>query len=355
MLISMADKLETFRNLYGNQISSHLSTACRALKRLASATVFLFFILLVVGVFILRIDVSVITKKPKSSIEFQLKCPKKGIAKTCDSNYTVPFETPAFSDAKCPEYFRWIHEDLRPWKSSGISRDTLETARKFTDFRLVIVQGKLYVEQYQKSFQTRDLFTIWGFLQLLRLYPGRVPDLELMFRCGDIPIIQKRNHQGPNATLPPPLFQYCGHRDALDIVFPDWSFWGWAETNIKPWENTLEGIIKGSKKIKWKNRVPYAYWKGNPYVTSNRGDLMRCNVADKHDWNARLYRQDWAKERKEGYNHSKLEDQCTHSTIGLLETQTSAEISSLPSNGVIITLARHEPLGREEANLLRKI
>ncbi|KDP28648.1 hypothetical protein JCGZ_14419 [Jatropha curcas] len=176
-----------------------------------------------------------------------------------------------------------------------------------------------------------------------------------MFRCGDIPIIQKRNHQGPNATLPPPLFQYCGHRDALDIVFPDWSFWGWAETNIKPWENTLEGIIKGSKKIKWKNRVPYAYWKGNPYVTSNRGDLMRCNVADKHDWNARLYRQDWAKERKEGYNHSKLEDQCTHSTIGLLETQTSAEISSLPSNGVIITLARHEPLGREEANLLRKI
>eukprot|EP00257_Ricinus_communis_P024399 XP_015584593.1 uncharacterized protein LOC8261854 [Ricinus communis] len=74
----------------------------------------------------------------------------------------------------------------------------------------------------------------------------------------------------------------------------------------------LKGITKGSKRKKWKDRVPYAYWKGNPYVSANRGDLMTCNVSDKHDWNARLYAQDWGKEIRQKYKHSKLEDQCTH-------------------------------------------
>ncbi|KAF2315323.1 hypothetical protein GH714_038830 [Hevea brasiliensis] len=159
-------------------------------------------------------------------------------------------------------------------------------------------------------------------VELLRLYPGRVPDLELMFGCGDIPVVVKHDYQGPNATSPPPVFQYCGHADKLGIIFPDWAFWGWAEINIKPWESMLQGLIKGNKKKKWKDRVPYAYWKGNPDVTSNRGNLMSCDVSDKHDWNARLYRQasslirtsflNWVEETKHGFKHSKLEDQCTH-------------------------------------------
>ncbi|KAI4303506.1 hypothetical protein MLD38_039124 [Melastoma candidum] len=68
----------------------------------------------------------------------------------------------------CPDYFRWIHEDLRPWKSTGIARDMVEQARPTAHFRLVIVNGRPYVEKFRKSIQTRDLFTIWGVLQLLR-------------------------------------------------------------------------------------------------------------------------------------------------------------------------------------------
>jgi hypothetical protein len=102
----------------------------------------------------------------------------------------------------------------------------VEGAKRTANFKVVIVDGKLYVEKYRKSIQTRDVFTLWGILQLLRLYPGKLPDLELMFDCEDRPVIHKSNFQGPNAA-PPPLFRYCSDQWSLDIVFPDWSFWGW--------------------------------------------------------------------------------------------------------------------------------
>ncbi|XVF80038.1 hypothetical protein PTKIN_Ptkin15bG0038400 [Pterospermum kingtungense] len=188
----------------------------------------------------------------------------------------------------------------------------IEGGKSKSNFRLVIVKGKAYVEKYSKPYQTRDVFTIWGILQLLRLYPGMVPDLDLLFYSGDSTVIMKRDYRGPNATSPPPVFHYCGQEESLDIVFPDWTFWGWAEVNIKPWEETLKAIKEGRKKINWENRAPSAYWKGNPYVSVDREDLLKCNLSDKYDWNVRLYSQDWGKEIKEGFKHSKLEDQCTH-------------------------------------------
>lgn len=39
------------------------------------------------------------------------------------------------------------------------------------------------------------------------------------------------------------------------------------------------------------DRDPYAYWKGNPVVAETRMDLLKCNVSDKQDWNARVYAQ----------------------------------------------------------------
>ena len=160
------------------------------------------------------------TGRPRTSTEFSLNCSNQSTTTSC----VGANESSAMA---CPGFFRWIHEDLRPWKDTGISRDMLERARKHAHFRLVIVEGKAYVEQYSKPYQTRDVFTIWGILQLLNLYPGKIPDLELMFRCGDKTVIQKHDIQGSDAMSPAVLFQYCGHSTALNIVFPDWTFWGW--------------------------------------------------------------------------------------------------------------------------------
>ncbi|KAK9292335.1 hypothetical protein L1049_020301 [Liquidambar formosana] len=195
-----------------------------------------------------------IPKKPRKKIEIPLNCTALNLTRTCPSNYptTSPPEDPDRpSPPQCPDYFRWIHEDLRPWKATGITRRMVESAKTTANFRLVVLNGRVYMERYRKSFQTRDTFTLWGVIQLLRRYPGKIPDLELMFDCVDWPVIKSEDYRGPNATDPPPLFRYCGDDATLDIVFPDWSFWGWSEINIKPWESLLKDLKEGNKRTSY--------------------------------------------------------------------------------------------------------
>ncbi|GMI69637.1 hypothetical protein like AT5G23850 [Hibiscus trionum] len=252
------------------------------------------------------------TKKHHERVEVPLNCTHAALqGRKCPKNYPNVFEPEESSTKTCPDYFRWIHHDLQQWKTTGITEDMIERGKSSAHFRLVIVGGNVYVEKYKRPFQSRDVFTKWGILQLLRLYTGKVPDLDLLFFSGDEAKIMKRDYQGPNATVaPPPVFRYCGSEEALDIVFPDWTFWGWAEVNIMPWEDTLSAIKKGAERLKWEDREPYAFWKGNPYVAEHRLDLMKCNLTDKFDWNVRLFHQNWTKATQEGFKGSKLEDQC---------------------------------------------
>lgn len=60
------------------------------------------------------------------------------------------------------------------------------------------------------------------------------------------------------------------------------------------------------------NREPYAYWKGNVRVSMSRFNLLKCNLSDEHDWNARVYVQDWNEEHKQGFKNSNLAHQCLH-------------------------------------------
>ncbi|KAK2353778.1 O-glucosyltransferase rumi protein [Trifolium repens] len=267
------------------------------------------------------IDLSIITRttifktievsnNKQEQPQFPLSCNTNSTS-TCPSSYPTTFQ---FNDdssyTSCPHYFKWIHEDLKPWEKTGITKEMVERGQNMSHFRLVIVNGKAYIEKYAKSFQTRDVFTIWGILQLLRLYPGKIPDLELMFQCGDKNLVTKKHFQGPEDVSPPPLFHYCGDENSFDIVFPDWTFWGWAEVNIRPWETTLNNIQEGNKNVKWKDRIPYAFWKGNPTVSYIRKELVKCNASEEH--NVRIYDVKWLEEKSKKFQDTKLENQCTY-------------------------------------------
>ncbi|KAL5792415.1 hypothetical protein ACOSP7_001009 [Xanthoceras sorbifolium] len=314
-------KNEKYQNslFHGSGIYRYLITGSNPWQ--AAIFFFFMFILLVAASgflglfqsFVLQKPVLTITKQPNKP-EIPLKCSQGNVKQTYPTNYPTkhnPTNPDRPSNVTCPSYFRWIHEDLRPWKETGITRDMIKRAQKTAHFRLVIVDGKAYVEKYKQSIQTRDMFSLWGILQLLRLYPGKLPDLELMFDCNDRPVIRSGDFRGPNSG-PPPLFRYCSDGSSLDIVFPDWSFWGWAETNIRPWSNVLKNIQEGNMRSEWRDRIPYAYWRGNPHVSPIRRDLMTCNVSDQNDWNTRLYIQDWDQESKQKFKQSNLGDQCTH-------------------------------------------
>ncbi|KAF4353581.1 hypothetical protein F8388_017756 [Cannabis sativa] len=217
----------------------------------------------------------------QTKINIPINCTTYGIIASCPSNYSTAYNPNLDQDhplsPTCPDYFRWIYEDLKPWAQTGVTKDMVEKAETMSlaNFRLVIVKGKAYVEFYRHSFQSRDIFTLWGILQLLRRYPGRVPDLDLMFNCGDLPIVQP-------------------------------------EIDIKPWVPLLKEIKEGNKKKNWMKRKPYAYWKGNPGVSLNRQDLFKCKASPLHDWKARLYAQDWDRAARRGYKKSNLAKQCTH-------------------------------------------
>ncbi|GMH22481.1 hypothetical protein Nepgr_024324 [Nepenthes gracilis] len=105
--------------------------------------------------------------------EYLLYCTTTNTTLTCLANYSPPGVSAKWlSHHQCPDYFRWIHEDLKPWKKEGITLKMVESAKQFTHFRLVIVNGTAYVKKYDTPFQPRDVLTLWGVLQLLKLYPG---------------------------------------------------------------------------------------------------------------------------------------------------------------------------------------
>ncbi|EFJ29915.1 hypothetical protein SELMODRAFT_450427, partial [Selaginella moellendorffii] len=212
----------------------------------------------------------------------------------------------------CPDFFQWIHHDLAPWRASGgISRAALEEAREFAAFRVAIIGGQLYAELYYQCVQSRAMFTLWGLLLLLERFPaGAVPDVEFMFNCMDRPHFRRSRYK---SRAPPPLLAYCGSRDTVDIAFPDWSFWGWAEVRIGAWGEEASSIFHGSEETRWENRRPRAHWKGNPHVGAQvRTDLLACNKTDKRDFGADIYVQNWIAESQQGFKNSKLSDQCRH-------------------------------------------
>lgn len=125
--------------------------------------------------------------------------------------------------SSCPDFFRYIHKDLEPWSKTKISLNHVLEAKSYAAFRVVIVGGRLYVDFYYACVQSRMMFTVWGLLQLLKRYPGLVPDVDIMFDCMDKPAINRTEH----SSRPLPLFRYCTTAEHYDIPFPDWSFWGW--------------------------------------------------------------------------------------------------------------------------------
>ncbi|CAH9123765.1 unnamed protein product, partial [Cuscuta epithymum] len=268
-------------------------------------------ILLVAAITVQWMDMSILSgslQKDSTKIFPKISCSTK-----CPQGLLV-HNTEQRSEAKeCPDYFKWIHEDLRPWKVTGITKEMVERAQEVAHIRVIILNGIMYVEKYKQAFQTRDMVTLWGIQQLLALYPGQIPDLDMMFECGDKPVIKKQAHNiFKHSSAPPPLFHYCSDDSSYDIVFPDWSFWGWPELKIKPWEILKKELQESNEETKWEDREPYAYWKGNAKLGIARRDLVKCNASSKQDYNARIYDMDWHHEKTHGFNTSDLVKQCTH-------------------------------------------
>ncbi|KAH9604103.1 hypothetical protein KSS87_010443, partial [Heliosperma pusillum] len=110
---------------------------------------------------------------------------------------------------------------------------------------------------------------------LLKLYPGRLPDLDLMFQCHDQSSVKRTTYSGWMSAFAPPQFHYCADDSTYDIVFPDWSYWGWPEVNVKPWVPLEKDLKDGNAVQNWTSREPLAFWKGNLHTGLGAGRKRR--------------------------------------------------------------------------------
>jgi protein glucosyltransferase len=118
----------------------------------------------------------------------------------------------------------------------------------------------------------------------------------MMFATGDVIEVRAGNYRD-NPSAAPPLFRYCKDvTSEVAILWPDWSFWGWPETNIRPWTPLMEGFVRENERLRWPDREPYAFWKGNTAGLPERQDMYRCNndSAAGKEWNARLFKHHWS-------------------------------------------------------------
>ncbi|RCV20618.1 LOW QUALITY PROTEIN: hypothetical protein SETIT_4G071100v2 [Setaria italica] len=234
----------------------------------------------------------------------RLTCPGTPTAPPPSQTTPPPTSGPA---PPCPDYFRYIHDDLRPWRGAGITRASVERARRHANFRLVVVGGRAYVEKYRRAHQTRDVFTQWGI-------PAAAPPLPRPRSRPGHHVRLRRPPRVHAADFPapaeaPPVFLYCNDASTLDIVFPGW---GWPEKNIRPWSQMLEEMRRESERVQWPERQPYAYWKGKLHVYRIRHELRRCNVSNDQEWNARLFTQDWKHAIRNGFKGSSIPKQCLY-------------------------------------------
>ena len=66
-------------------------------------------------------------------------------------------------------------------------------------------------------------YAILAIMDVIRHYPGQVPDLDAVLQTSDFPCMLA---SGSKDTPAPPLFGYNSHPTYTDIPFPDYSYWG---------------------------------------------------------------------------------------------------------------------------------
>lgn len=71
-------------------------------------------------------------KKTLNQIEIPLNCSGHNLTGTCptNNNQILTNNQDHSSTSTCPDYFRWIHEDLRPWAHTGVTKEAIEKAQK---------------------------------------------------------------------------------------------------------------------------------------------------------------------------------------------------------------------------------
>ncbi|GAB4823426.1 hypothetical protein N2152v2_010472 [Parachlorella kessleri] len=266
----------------------------------------------------------------------------KGQARSTEAASETALGADSSSQARS-KYLRWIRQDLSLWQRSGITRMMISTALWRVSecnkcgwegcqeeetpnwLRFQIVNGSLWAEfnkppakghypaEYGRgwlSAKGRIPYALLAIIDVLRSYPGQVPDVEGVINTADEPCVPRKFEivgETPMRRLqaeaavgaeaapsmlsrqPPPLFSYNSHAERADLPFPDYSFWG-HEVNmiddeqghwVYGWEEQLQHLSR-----KWaqpvREKVPRMVWRGR--TNHHIRDVLRRNFTECPEW-----------------------------------------------------------------------
>ena len=201
----------------------------------------------------------------------------------------------------------FIESDLAPWKDSGITLEALEEAENMYDIcdgdiiRFQIISGRLYVYHVTSrglgwypsqlgeghlAARGRVPHTMLMLLDVLRLFPGQIPDLDAVMQLGDFNCVERN---ASRRGAPVPMFGYSTSEDYHDLVLPDFTYYGHEyDYLMDPWGNPVIGwdaqrevLMRKYEGVPLSSRLPQALWRGRTRdpMYPHRDALRRAFVA----------------------------------------------------------------------------
>lgn len=125
-------------------------------------------------------------------------------------------------------------------------------------------------------------------LDVLRVFPGQIPDTDGVMQLGDFPCIPARN--ASRAGPPVPMFSYNVDAEHADLVLPDYAWYGheydylmdpWGKP-VMGWTRQKEVLAKKYGGVDLHDRLPQALWRGRtndllyPWRDARRREFVRC-------------------------------------------------------------------------------
>lgn len=169
-----------------------------------------------------------------------------------------------------------IHEDLKPFAKTAISRKQLDEACRLHPglARIAIVNNTLFLHGNCKPHDSQEHLGIphavlFMILRVLCVY--KLPDMELVLNYGDGALVHKES--GPKL----PIFSWSKTSMDLDIIMPYWSF-VWV-----PWAS--DSKLKLLDETRWSAKKDVAFWRGTAtggiYTKKNWRTFVRSILVQK--------------------------------------------------------------------------
>ena len=204
-----------------------------------------------------------------------------------------------------PNLWSWIDLDLKPWKSTGITKKMVDSGAQqgMRANRIQIIDGKIYA-QINKSSRgpSRIWYWLWGLKELIDEFPEDIPDVDFILNTQDDPqvsVIGKRPKNpilrkkfrdyvpGVEGQAPPPVFSAVTTSNNYDLLWPLWTIWGedvegaGSKTggfHDPPWKELQPKLVQFANENKWsERRSNKIFWRGSVKTNPARRELIRCS------------------------------------------------------------------------------